>query len=367
MLRFFCVGAILVGGALSVFGCGSEAADSPPDAGDGSGADAAVDLPDAASSPDAAGSPDAGPEGPPGEIGELVAVQSAPGVGELEISWEAASGASEYFVAVAPGAVAPATCTTADQSSTATSVTLTAIDTGQFVAVRVCAANGNPVPDLSAGLTTFVFMNSPAAPEPTNLQVTGIGTDEATVTWASGGGSTTGFRFAVQQGAAPTTCGDMGTTGTTRFLNSLDDNTTYGVRVCAVNGDAVPLVSTGATTSFTTLLAPIPEVSGLTCSNLASDPRVHWTGGTSQYFFLVRLEGFEATACDDAGTQLIDGVVGANSKIGIGGANETYIVWICGVDGSHPDNHTAGKRIRVTMPNTLGGAVLPGSCAPLPD
>ncbi len=109
---------------------------------------------------------------------------------------------------------------------------------------------------------------------------------------------------------------------------------------------------------------PLAEVSGLSCTNLF-DPRLNWTGGTEKYLWNKRLEGFDASSCYESDSIIIDGAVGANSRIVGGFADEVYIVWVCGYDPSHADVYTPGRRMRVVMPSIAGMKFLPGSCTPL--
>ena len=155
-------------------------------------------------------------------------------------------------------------------------------------------------------------------------------------------------------------------------LTGLTPGTTYAIRLCALMNLREGEVSSGVTLVADTEegpdeppLMPIPEVDGLRCTNLDNDPRVHWTGGTQLYLWLMRRTDSPAARCDQGGSELVEGRIGANSRTTGGQLNESYIVWICGVDPDHPDGHSEGRRIQVTMPRVVDDALLPGDCAPI--
>lgn len=325
-----------------------------PDGGQGTSVDdAASPLPDSAAQL--------------GEVTDLVAVQSAATPTTIEVTWTAAPGASSYLISAVTGDAAPSSCDVSESIEVSeTQYESSGWALGSNVSFRVCAIADSNV---SNGLDATLYVHSGMPPEPTDFQTSNVGATSATVSWNNTGGTTASFRLAYQAESPPSSCNDgtvVNVSGATMAeLSGLNAGMTYGVRVCALNGDSMPQISQGPTHVFTTALAPIPEVSVLSCTNTANDPRVHWTGGTTQYFFLTRTEGSEAAACDALGTQLIDGAIGANSRLVPGELGGRYVVWVCGVDGTHPDQHTVGKRILVQMPAIAGNMLTPGSCTPI--
>ena len=364
MTRFIPLALALFGTLTLTSACGGGDPDEDlgPDAGDTAtdGMQAETD----------AGGSDTGGIAPPDVEDIAISQQSTPR-DAVALSWQAAEGASGYRVAHTADGTAPSSCTASDAivaPTATTSIIIRDLTLDQRTTFRVCSANDRTPPDISAGVTIELYMHTAEPPEPRSLTINNVSENSANVTWTSGGSAAVKYQVAYQPGSAPATCfdGTSAETNSTSFpLTGLDDGQTYGVRVCAINGDREPLVSAGVTRTFTTRRTAIPEVSGLTCSNFFDAPRVHWTGGTTQYYWLERLEGFEGSACDDRGAILVNGSIGANSRSTTGSLGQTKIVWICGVDSSHPDGHTVGKRISVRMPSDGGGVLIPGSCTPL--
>lgn len=295
---------------------------------------------------------------PPGDVASLTAVQASSPLTTANLSWASATGASSYRVVVATGTSTPPTnCGSNFVVATTTSMGITDLATNSYHAFRVCSANANQPPNISVGATASVFLNTETPPNPSSPSVSNITSNSATISWTSGGGNTAGFQIAYKISATsfPSSCNDgtvVTTTGTSVNLTSIPNSPNYKFRICAYNGDTVRKYSAGVTGNFST---PIPEVSNLFCSNLSQfqDPRVNWTGGTTRYFWIKRLESSPAISCHDSGAQLVTGVVGSNSKLTNGLLGDTYIIWICGYDTQYSDPYTTGRKIRVFMGNDV--------------
>lgn len=110
---------------------------------------------------------------------------------------------------------------------------------------------GGGTPPPGGGTPPPVVTGNPAPPNPTGIALTANTVNSISLTWTAGGGSTVAYRVAYQEGTtAPASCGS----GTVLSVNStvgLAANLTrakqYSFRVCAVNGNTTPDMSSGIT------------------------------------------------------------------------------------------------------------------------
>ena len=121
--------------------------------------------------------------------------------------------------------------------------------------------NGSTTGSTSRPPASSVDWGSEAAPtDPSGLNVVADSATQVSLSWTAGGGTTSGYRIAFKKDAAtaPTDClgqhtvGQSGITGTAHTITDLVSGTTYYFRVCSVNDDPVPDVSSGITGSVTT-------------------------------------------------------------------------------------------------------------------
>lgn len=98
-------------------------------------------------------------------------------------------------------------------------------------------------------------------PNPTGLTATPNSAAAITLSWSSGGGSTVDYRLSYQLGStAPANCSSgtivsqTSVNGTSHQVTGLSENTQYSFRVCAINGNTAPDVSSGITVSAKTLI-----------------------------------------------------------------------------------------------------------------
>ena len=105
--------------------------------------------------------------------GEVTNLQLAGTNGTLTATWSAATGAVGYRVAYAQGLTAPATCANGT-ATTQPSFTFASLATDKTYAVRVCAVNDNPTPDISPGVTAVALLHAAGAANPTNLVISDL-------------------------------------------------------------------------------------------------------------------------------------------------------------------------------------------------
>ena len=152
---------------------------------------------------------------------------------------------------------------------------------------------GNKAVYTTASATTSA---QAAPPNPTSPSAADDSPSAITVSWTSGGGSTTGYKIAWALTSAPGNC-SSGTvipassiTGTSHQVTGLSANTLYGFRICAVNNNATPDVSSGVTTTETTtnvLPADVPAsfepLPGFTAEGLS----MTWTAGSNTVGYII--------------------------------------------------------------------------------
>ena len=191
----------------------------------------------------------------------------------ISVGWTAGTGSTTgHRLAWKLGSTAPVSCTsdTAVSSSTmASSVTypITGLSTGNTVSVRVCSVNSAAVE--STGVTGSAITLVVAPNDPTGPGTAVNSSSEITVSWTSGGGSTSAFKIAYQTASAPASCAvgtiiSSATVGsvTSYKVRGLAESTLYGFRVCAVNTNPTPDVSAGITSTATTSAAGVACDSG---------------------------------------------------------------------------------------------------------
>lgn len=182
----------------------------------------------------------------------------------IALAWANGGGSTTGFkLAYVTGASAPANC----QSGTVIPASVIGMSTNYLVqslaastqyAFRVCSVNASN--DSSAGVTAVATTQAGTPPpDPTSPAAIADSSSAITVTWTSGGGTTTGFKVAYQSGStAPATCqagtiiGNVGS----YHISSLMPSTQYAIRICATNNNGM---SAGVTTAATTQDGPIPD------------------------------------------------------------------------------------------------------------
>lgn len=102
-----------------------------------------------------------------------------------------------------------------------------------------------------------------APPNPTSPLATATSSTAAALSWISGGGTSLDYRIAYQSGAtAPASCslgsiiGETTISGLAHTVTGLSPATQYSFRICAINGNKAPNVSSGVTVSVVTDYSP---------------------------------------------------------------------------------------------------------------
>ncbi len=155
----------------------------------------------------------------------------------LTLNWSSGgTNAVGYKIAFAVGLIAPADCSAGLDVGNVLTYNYSALSESTQYSFRICSydINGN----LSQGVTQ-TFQTLSQSPEVLSMDII---TDDntATLSWISGGGSTSGFVIAYQASTPPDNC----TSGTlvdvlnvsTYQITGLQSGTTYGFRLCSYTG-----------------------------------------------------------------------------------------------------------------------------------
>lgn len=277
---------------------------------------------------------------------------------QLDLSWTSGGGSTAgYRIAYQSGATAPTDCNSGTQiapaSITGTSHTITGLTAGTQYSFRVCAVNGNPTPDLSSGVTVSATTLQAAPPNPTGPTATPFSTTRIDLSWTSGGGSTADYRISYQSGAtAPATCAagttisESSVTGTSHSVTGLTANTQYSFRICAINSNGTPDVSSGVTVTATTLVVAPNQPTGLVVF-APGDTQVDlsWSsgGGTTSGYIIAYQSGATAPANCSSGTQIASASITGTSHSVTGlTANTQYSFRVCSVNGNPTPDISAG-------------------------
>ncbi|GEM_PF-2449086 len=269
----------------------------------------------------------------------------------VNLSWTSGGGTTaDYRISYQTGATAPATCaagTTISESLIAgTTHSVTGLSSNTQYSFRLCAINGNATPDVSSGITYSVTTAYAAPPNVTGLTATPTSDTQINLSWTSGGGSTSGYRIAYVSGvSAPANCatgtqvGEGSITGTSHTISSLTAATQYSFRVCAINANGTPDVSSGMTATATTLQAAPPNPTGLTATpgGIDSEVTLSWIsgGGSTVDYRISYQSGGAAPATCAAGTTISESAISGTSHTVTGLTGGTlYSFRVCAINGN---------------------------------
>jgi hypothetical protein len=225
----------------------------------------------------------------PGEVTGLTALSLGPELGvqgRIQLSWNAAAGATGYQISYATGQSPPATCTGGQLwVNNQTSYIIQSLALGSTYSFRVCSSDGGV--SYSAGATVSAV---PLEPDVTNLVATSQSTTGIQLSWNLGmGGVSYYYKLAYQTGPnAPATCND-GIVSSGMFnsvsLTNLTAGTQYSFRVCAMNGSGASANPSAGVTISAYPLPPAPT-GFMVSSKTKTSISLSWSSGgagTNQY------------------------------------------------------------------------------------
>ena len=237
--------------------------------------------------------------------GQVTGVSVTPGVGNLQVSWTAVSGATGYKVQWKSGAESYDT-TNRQATATGTSHTITSLTAGTQYTVRVIATLSNANDgDPSAEVTGTPKETAPG--QVTGVSVTpGVGT--LAVSWTAVTGAT-GYKVQWKSGAesydATNRQAAVGTV-TSHTIPSLTAGTEYTVRVFATKTNADDGTASAEKTGTPKAAAPV-QVTGVTATPAVEALQVTWTAVTGATGYKVQ---WKSGAQDyDSGRQATVGAV----------------------------------------------------------
>jgi hypothetical protein len=327
------------------------------------------------SSSDGSQNPDQGPSlQAPAKPTGLIALATS--ISTINLTWTSTNSAeTKYRIAYAAGRLPPANCNAGTLISqdliVGLSYSLSGLTPATRYTFRVCAINENDSSLISTGITATATTYFLPPPNPSGLAITVHSNSGMTLSWVSGGGSTSGYKIAYATGAvAPADC-TSGTqvhqnfvNGTSWYINTLTSSTQYSFRVCAVNSNPIPDVSSGIFSSATTMSIPPPDPTGLSATtNSISQITLNWTsgGGTTTGYLISYYAGTTAPATCYMGIQIPSAQITGVSKAISSLANSTdYAFRLCAVaaDG------TMSAGITVTGSTFVAGQTLAGTVVP---
>lgn len=228
------------------------------------------------------GSFTAAPVSVPSSPGNLAA---APLNASVKLTWTApvsngGAAITDYVVQFAASSNAPIWSTFADGVSTTLGATVTGLVNGTTYMFRVAAVNGVGVGSYASALTTTPVAGA-VPTEPRSLYVT-AGRTSASLSWIaplnSGTSAITDYviEYSTNSGSTWTRYADAVSTALTASLTGLTGNTTYQLRVSALNASGLSLPSNIATVTPTAFGPPSVARSLTTTAGMLS-AWVYWT------------------------------------------------------------------------------------------
>jgi hypothetical protein len=323
-------------------------------------------TPAASSGVTATATPEAAPPDPTSPSGTAISAT------QIDLSWSDGGGTTAgYKIAYVTGLTAPTSCTadagaTVIQASsiTGTSHSVTGLMAGTMYSFLICAINGNATPEASSGVSTVLSTLQSAPPNPTGPTATAATATTVSLSWTSGGGSTVDYRISYQSGAsAPadcasgTTISEASVTGDhNHTVTGLTSDTQYSFRICAINGNATPDVSSGVTASATPQAAP-PDPTGPSATAASSSQiNLSWTsgGGTTADYRISYASGGTAPAdCATDTTISASSISGTSHSVTGLSASTQYSFRICAINSNATPEVSNG--VTATATTSAGG------------
>ena len=227
-----------------------------------------------------------------------------------------------------------------------------------YACVQAEDSAGNKSPWVASSDTIDTIQVAP--PEISGLTYTVDSSTQVTLSWSSGGGSTSDYRIAYTTGAtAPATCAsgiqisEGAITGVSHSITSLNHQTQYSFRVCAINGNPTPDVSSGLTATAVTPQTLPPNVTGLAgTDHEGTSSTLSWTSGggsTADYRISYQTGGTAPIDCS-SGTAISEGAItGTSHQItGLTSAN-TYSFRVCAINSDGTPGVASGSVVTVNL------------------
>jgi hypothetical protein len=237
----------------------------------------------------------------------------------VDLSWTAASGATEYSIVSSPA--------TTTQTSTGSAHTFTGLDANTTYSFTITSKNGAQSGDSSS---VSGVLTAPAAVS--GLSETTMSYNSAQLSWTASTGAT---RYEIVSSPATTT---QTSTGSTHTFTGLDANTLYDFTVTAYNGDQVGDVAT--LSSKRTAPGSVTGLSNALATFEAVD--LSWTAAAGA-------DGYSIVSSPATTTQTSTGT--SHTFTGLG-ANTTYSFTVTSKNGE-----LVGNSATVTGVDTAPGAV----------
>lgn len=293
---------------------------------------------------------------------------------QIDLAWTSGGGTTTgHRIAYDIGNTAPADCasgtTIAESLITGTNHSVTGLTPSTEYSFRVCAINSDDTPAVTAGVTATATTTATVSPppDPTGFTATAGSSSAIDLAWSSGGGSTADYRIAYESGntapadcASGTTIGEGDITGVSHSITGLSASTQYAFRVCAINANGTPDVSSGVTATATTSADVSPPPNPTDFANTFAYPTsiaLSWnSGGGSTIGFLITYQtGASAPGSCSAGTVVpIGDITGTSHTVTGLLSNTEYSFRVCAVAGGEPSPISAG--VTVTASTTFEAA-----------
>ncbi len=183
----------------------------------------------------------------------------------IDLTWvKGGASTTGYRISYVVGITAPATCSDGfflpSTKIVDTSASVDTLSANTSYSFRLCAVNADPSGSASSGVVITKSTLQPMPPNPTGLTAVSYQTNQVTLNWINAGGSTVGYRISYQTGSTPPATCNVGTvisesdvSGTSHIVSPLTENTEYSFRICAMNSNPTPALSSGSTKTATTL------------------------------------------------------------------------------------------------------------------
>jgi hypothetical protein len=214
-----------------------------------------------------------------------VALNATTPTTKVDLAWTSGAGSTDsYIIAFRSGPTAPDNCSsgTLETSSSVTKL-IEGLTANTQYSFRICAVNDNSAAETSSGFVPSSITTNQVAPgNPSDLAVSASTSATVALTWTAGSNATS-YRIAYQQTSAPLDCssGNVVTSSTNSVLINtfLSPSTTYGFRVCSVNSNPSPDVSSGETISQDTSAPPSDPTDVTATASSATAINIAWSSG----------------------------------------------------------------------------------------